>query len=85
MRVIYKFITDSGSRVAPEDFKFLSEPDGGLAHSIQRLMFRALEQQVAAVGLSGDPSTGVLVPEPVTMILLGLGLLGVGIAVRKRS
>lgn len=26
-----------------------------------------------------------LVPEPVTMILLGLGLLGVGIAVRKRS
>ena len=28
---------------------------------------------------------GVIVPEPVTMILLGLGLLGIGIAVRKRS
>ena len=28
---------------------------------------------------------GVIVPEPGTMILLGLGLLGIGIAVRKRS
>ena len=30
-------------------------------------------------------STGVTLPEPGTMILLGLGLLGLGIVVRKRS
>jgi hypothetical protein len=32
----------------------------------------------------GD-GTGVMLPEPGTMILLGLGLLGLGIVVRKRS
>ena len=39
----------------------------------------------SSVWLGADEYTTVLIPEPVTMILLGLGLLGLGIAVRKRS
>jgi len=39
--------------------------------------------QTTGYAANGDGTT--LVPEPVTMILLGLGLLGLGITVRKRS
>ena len=38
---------------------------------------------ISHVTFFGD-STTVLIPEPVTMLLLGLGLLGLGIAVRRR-
>lgn len=39
---------------------------------------------ISHVTFFGDETT-VLIPEPGTMILLGLGLLSLGIAVRKRS
>ena len=37
------------------------------------------------ISIYGTKGTSVLIPEPGTMILLGLGLLGVGIVARKRS
>ena len=71
--------------LVPEDFKFLSDPSGGAGPFYSAAHVQSIGTAGGSGWVSGDPSTGVLVPEPVTMILLGLGLLGVGIAVRKRS
>ena len=79
---IYEF--DLAAGLVPEDFKFLSEPAGGSGPFYSAAHVQSIGEEGDSGWVSGDPSTGVIVPEPATMLLLGLGLLGIGIAVRKR-
>jgi hypothetical protein len=78
------------STSTPEIFDFYIDKANAV---FDRIGIVSTDKTIYKVEISNDSFKEVkqidfsytLVPEPVTMILLGLGLLGVGIAVRKRS
>jgi hypothetical protein len=90
--ITVKVWDNQGSPDSPFEFTFSTDASGnfgifgivaeqGSGETIQKVEISSSGfKQVKQIDFSY-----ALVPEPVTMLLLGLGLLGLGIAVRKRS
>ena len=84
---VYTF-TLAGLTVA--DFNYSSVSGGGAGTYKSAAHVQGIDKpDVPGVDSAGSgwigPGDGMMVPEPGTIILLGLGLLGLGIVVRKRS